>query len=161
MPGWVGNGSYFSDDNVQYQTDFVTGARAFHNISVDYIGIWNERPWGSTDYVKKLRAALDAAGAQSTTIIGSDAVRNLPTDLLTAMLEDASFSSIVGIAGVHYACNRTVPPSFWSFQVCHPPPIRIMSSSLYALLSLQKPYGRTKTSAQLQIGREQAAGDAP
>jgi hypothetical protein len=118
VPGWVGNGSYFSLDNVQYQADFIAAARVHHNISVDYIGIWNERPWGSTDYVKELRNALDAVGAQSTTIVGSDSVRNLPPDLVTALSQDASFSSIVGIAGVHYACNRTAPPSFWSLKVC-------------------------------------------
>jgi len=118
VPGWVGNGSYFSHDNVQYQADFIAAARTRHNISVDYIGIWNERPWGNTDYVKQLRKALDAVGAQSTTIVGSDSVRNLPPDLVTALSDDASFSSIVGIAGVHYACNRTAPPSFWSLKVC-------------------------------------------
>ena len=116
----MGNGSYFSDDNVQYQADFVGAARAHYNISVDYIGIWNERPWGDTNYVKKLRNALDAVGAQYTTIIGSDAVRNVPLDLLTALSDDASFSSIVNTVGVHYACNRTLPPSFWSLKVCCP-----------------------------------------
>ena len=46
VPGWVGNGSYFSSDNIKYQTAFVKGARDEYNISVDYLGIWNERPWG-------------------------------------------------------------------------------------------------------------------
>ncbi len=118
----MGNGSYFSDDNVRYQADFVAGARANHNISIDFIGIWNERPWGDADYAKKLRNALDAIGAQSTTIVGSDAVRNLPSDLLVALDDDAAFSSIVGIAGVHYACNRTAPPVFWSLKVAPPTP---------------------------------------
>jgi hypothetical protein len=68
--------------------------------------------------VKKLRKALDAIGAQSTAIVGSDAVRNLPSDLLTALSGDIALSSIVGIAGVHYACNRTAPPAFWALQVC-------------------------------------------
>ncbi len=120
VPGWVGNGSYFSDDNVRYQADFVAGARSHHNISIDYIGIWNERPWGNADYIKKLRQALDDAGAQSTAIVGSDAVRNLPSDLVTALGDDAHLSSIVGVAGVHYACNRTAPSAFWSLKVCRP-----------------------------------------
>jgi len=117
VPGWIGNGSYFSDDNIQYQAAFVAGARAHHNISIDYIGIWNERPWGSASYVKQLRAALDAVGAQSTVIVGSDAVRNLPDDLLTALGDDADFSSVVDVVGVHYPCNRTAPPQLWSLKV--------------------------------------------
>ena len=28
----------------------------------DYIGLWNERPQGTVDYIKQLRAALDARG---------------------------------------------------------------------------------------------------
>jgi hypothetical protein len=67
--------------------------------------------------VKKLRKALDDTGAQSTAIVGSDAVRNLPSDLLTALSGDITLSSIVGIAGVHYACNRTAPPAFWALKV--------------------------------------------
>ena len=39
VPGWVGNGSYFSPANIQYQTNFVKGARDVYNISVDYLGI--------------------------------------------------------------------------------------------------------------------------
>ena len=40
VPGWVGNGSYFSDANIAYQTSFVRGAKEVYNISVDYLGIW-------------------------------------------------------------------------------------------------------------------------
>ena len=32
VPGWVGNGSYFSDANIAYQTSFVKGARDVYNI---------------------------------------------------------------------------------------------------------------------------------
>ena len=39
VPGWVGNGSYFSPANIEYQTSFVKGARDVYNISVDYLGI--------------------------------------------------------------------------------------------------------------------------
>lgn len=42
-PGWIGNGSYFSADNIMYQTKFLEGARSQYNITLDYIGIWNER----------------------------------------------------------------------------------------------------------------------
>ena len=81
---------------MRYQAEFVAAARSHHNISIDYIGIWNERSWGNSDHVKKLRSALDAVGAQTTAIIGSDAVRNLPSDLLTALSDDVALSSIGG-----------------------------------------------------------------
>ena len=54
--------AFFSQDNIEYQTNWVLGAKQAYNITVDYLGIWNERPWGTPAYVKALRASLDAAG---------------------------------------------------------------------------------------------------
>jgi hypothetical protein len=48
VPGWVGDGQYFSPANIQYQTAFVLGAKTEYNISVDYVGIWKyvlPTPW--------------------------------------------------------------------------------------------------------------------
>jgi galactosylceramidase len=53
----------------RYQTNWVIGAHSAYNITVDYIGIWNERPWGTPAYVKALRASLDAAGFTATQIV--------------------------------------------------------------------------------------------
>lgn len=40
VPHWVGNGSFFSADNWQYQTNFLKGAKEY-GVDVDYIGLWN------------------------------------------------------------------------------------------------------------------------
>lgn len=55
VPGWVGNGSFFSDDNIHYQLQFVLGARTRYRLHIDYLGLWNERSWGSAAYVRKVR----------------------------------------------------------------------------------------------------------
>ena len=102
-PGWINNGSgwdvfadfrpscpssgsagcaYFSPDMIDYQVNWVRGA-AHHNLTVDYLGIWNERPWGTAPYVKALRAALDVAGFTATQIVGADG--NVPADQVRAM----------------------------------------------------------------------------
>jgi hypothetical protein len=39
-PGWIGNYSYFSQDNLKYQTSWLQCVRDRANISVDYMGIW-------------------------------------------------------------------------------------------------------------------------
>eukprot|EP00047_Mylnosiga_fluctuans_P024630 m.165727 g.165727 ORF g.165727 m.165727 type:complete len:861 (+) comp9895_c0_seq4:1721-4303(+) len=114
VPGWVGNGSYFSDDNIAYQVDFVKGARDVYNITIDYIGIWNERPWGNPTYVKDLRSALDAAGFSSTTIVGADG--GIPADQIAALKADPVFSEAEPILGRHYPCANPEPPSFWELQ---------------------------------------------
>eukprot|EP01048_Picozoa_sp_COSAG05_P005602 COSAG05_NODE_337_length_11164_cov_11.970357_3_plen_194_part_00 len=45
VPGWVGDGNYFSAPNIVYQTNFVKGARDAHNLTIDYIGVsWRHPP---------------------------------------------------------------------------------------------------------------------
>ena len=42
------------------------------DVLLRYVGIWNERSWGSVDYVVSLRSALDEAGLGSTRIVVPD-----------------------------------------------------------------------------------------
>ena len=74
VPEWVGNGTYFSDDDVAYHVSWLECARDAHPTVgvVDYVGIWNERTWGNADWVVQLRAALDGAGFGATKIILPD-----------------------------------------------------------------------------------------
>ena len=60
-PGWVGDGQYFSDDNLAYHLNWLKGAKAVHNLTVDYMGIWNEHSY-SMDWVVELRRTLDREG---------------------------------------------------------------------------------------------------
>jgi hypothetical protein len=39
VPAWVGNGSFFSSDNVFYQTQFVTCVKQTLGFDMDYIGV--------------------------------------------------------------------------------------------------------------------------
>ena len=71
VPAFVGNGSYLSPGGVRYHTDYLEGARDVHNITFDYLGIWNEGPW-SRSYVVDLRAALDESGFGKTRIVVPD-----------------------------------------------------------------------------------------
>ena len=48
VPGWIGNisgqaASYFSDDNIHYQVEWVKCLRDQWGVVSDYIGLWNER----------------------------------------------------------------------------------------------------------------------
>ena len=72
MPGWVGNGTYYSNDSIYYHVEFMKCTRDVYNITLDYMGIWNERPWGNPTWVKEFRAAMDAAGFSKTQIVIPD-----------------------------------------------------------------------------------------
>ena len=71
VPAWIGQGRvansslpYFSHDNIRYQTQWLKCIKATTGITVDYIGIWNERSYGPPEYTVALRRSLDDAGFQ-------------------------------------------------------------------------------------------------
>ena len=84
MPYWVGNlntstststststrahpnldkvpSSTLSEGGVIYHVNYLLGAKKFHNISFNWVGIWNESPW-TKEYILLLRKGLDNAG---------------------------------------------------------------------------------------------------
>jgi hypothetical protein len=80
VPAWISRGqfanssalSYFSQDNVEYQTAWVKCIKETTGITIDYLGIWNERSYGPVEYAITLRKNLDNAGFQTTKIVLPD-----------------------------------------------------------------------------------------
>jgi galactosylceramidase len=108
VPGWVGNVSgqpptYFSDDNIAYQVAWLGCLRDHWGVESDYIGLWNERPQGSTDYAIKLRAALETAGFGHVGIT----VEATWQPLINSVLTNRAFNASVAAASKHYPCNST------------------------------------------------------
>jgi galactosylceramidase len=66
-PGWIGDGQFYSQDNADFVAAFLRGARDYHDLTLDYVGIWNERDY-DTAYIKLLRRTLDRAGLGKTGI---------------------------------------------------------------------------------------------
>ena len=124
-PGWIGNGStadnpgrngtlFFTEDNIDYHVKWVQGLKQYHNVTLDWMGIWNESPF-SPDWIVALRAALDArlpaADAKALRIVASDNVRwgannsNFPTgngNICEVCLRNATVRAAVGAVGTHY-----------------------------------------------------------
>ena len=71
FPAWVAEGgnSPLTNSTAVYVTKWLTGARDVHNLTIDYIGIWNERAY-SRDYIHALSQHLTAANL-STRIIAA------------------------------------------------------------------------------------------
>src|SRR5262249_22820005 len=66
-PGWIGTGSssrekFFSQDNIDYLIKFINGARDYHNLDIDYVGIWNEAPYDPS-WIKSLKGAIEQNNA--------------------------------------------------------------------------------------------------
>src|SRR6266516_7239380 len=42
-PGWIGNGTFFSTDMINYLVAWLDCAKNSHGLTIDYLGGWNER----------------------------------------------------------------------------------------------------------------------
>ncbi|CAM4571360.1 unnamed protein product [Lepidochelys olivacea] len=108
FPGWVGRGQNWPynhlDVTVHYIVSWILGAKQYHNLDIDYIGVWNERSF-SSKYIKLLRYTLDKRSLQRVRIIASD---NLWEPISFFMMIDSELHQVVDIIGAHYPGTKTV-----------------------------------------------------
>lgn len=117
-PAWVGGskgggGSPWTNLSrpAGYIVDWVRGAKEQHNLTIDWIGDWNETPvqW---EYNVRLRAALDAAGFQSVRIAASD-----QGDGWAAPTTNATQLAVLDAIGAHYPGVHGGPPPRAEFDL--------------------------------------------
>ena len=81
-----------------YVSGWVRGMRDVYNVSVDWVGLWNEREYTSS-YVLTLRATLDASGFGETRIVGSD---RFWEPFATDFLNSSALRSAAAALSQHY-----------------------------------------------------------
>ncbi|XP_062974014.1 galactocerebrosidase isoform X2 [Elgaria multicarinata webbii] len=108
FPGWVGKGENWPYDHpdvtAYYIVSWIIGAKRFHDLDIDYVGIWNERSF-SSKYIKVLRKTLDRVGLKDIGIIAADG----EWDITREMLADPYLNDAIEIVGAHYPGTTTVP----------------------------------------------------
>ncbi|KAJ8409140.1 hypothetical protein AAFF_G00241610 [Aldrovandia affinis] len=99
FPGWVGHGTNwpyeYPDITVYYVVSWIIGAKQYHDLDIDYVGIWNERKFDS-NYIKVLRDALDRVGLTNVGIIAADGNWSISS----AMGVDPYLNDAVEVIGV-------------------------------------------------------------
>ena len=98
-PGWIGNGTFFSQDNADFIASFLKGAKDYHGLDIKYQGIWNERRFDK-EWTKLLRRTLDKNGLQDVRIVAADQINNW--GVVNDMLADPELKNAIDVAGVHY-----------------------------------------------------------
>lgn len=98
-PGWIGNGNFWSQDMIDYLVSWL-GCAKQHNLTIDYLGGWNERGYNAAWY-ENLHATLAAKGFGSTKVVGADDT----WAIATAMRTDSALDNAVDIVGTHYPCG--------------------------------------------------------
>uniref|UniRef100_A0A8C4GX35 Galactocerebrosidase n=1 Tax=Dicentrarchus labrax TaxID=13489 RepID=A0A8C4GX35_DICLA len=108
FPGWVGHGKNwpydFPDITAAYVVNWILGAKQYHDLDIQYVGIWNERNFDSK-YIKLLRYTLDKNGLEGVRIIASD---NLWEPITLYLLLDPELGRAVDVIGAHYPGTTTV-----------------------------------------------------
>ena len=100
-PGWIGDGKYYSLDNINYIISFINGAKKYHNLKIDYTGIWNERMY-DTQFIKDLRKALDNNGLKEVKLIAADLCCHKQWQIADDMKKDDELRRAIDVIGDHY-----------------------------------------------------------
>lgn len=123
-PSWVGGNAssglgecgsspeacpFFTDKNIEYILNWMHGATAVWNVTIDYVGVWNEPPieYIPPGWLVKFRAALDGHGYTATQLVAPDAssTGSQVDRLVSDMLDTADVGNAVDVIGTH---------GFWS-----------------------------------------------
>ncbi|NWY54701.1 GALC Galactocerebrosidase, partial [Chionis minor] len=110
FPAWIGKGENwpydYPDVTAYYIVSWILGAKQYHDLDIDYVGIWNERAF-SSKYIKLLRYTLDKHGLQQVRIIASD---RLWEPISFVLLLDSELHGVVDVIGEKRTCfsSRTI-----------------------------------------------------
>jgi hypothetical protein len=99
-PGWIGNGTFFSTDMVNYYMSFLDCAKNSHGLTFDYIGGWNERGYSKSWY-EQLKSTLNSRGYGNVQVVADDTSFTPANDVVT----DPAFAAAVDVLGSHYVCG--------------------------------------------------------
>ncbi|XP_070835245.1 galactocerebrosidase isoform X2 [Chaetodon trifascialis] len=107
FPGWVGHGKNwpydFPDITATYVVNWILGAKQYHDLDIQYVGIWNERNYDSK-YIKVLRNMLDKVGLTGVGITAADG----DWSIAKSMIADTYLNDSVEVIGAHYPGTTTV-----------------------------------------------------
>jgi len=105
-PGWIGNGTFFSTDMVNYLVAWLDCAKNSHGLTIDYLGGWNERGFDKGWY-ESLKSTLNSRGYGNVKVVADD-TSFAPAD---QVVTDPAFAAAVDVLGSHYVCGYRGPQS--------------------------------------------------
>jgi len=102
-PGWIGNGTFYSTDLVDYFLSWLGCARQ-HGLTIDYLTpVQNEKQWNA-DWIVTIRNALNANGYSAVKIISGD---SWPGDWGPAgpIATNTAYRNATDVLSAHYTCG--------------------------------------------------------
>jgi glycosyl hydrolase family 59/ricin-type beta-trefoil lectin protein/glycosyl hydrolase family 59 (putative galactocerebrosidase) len=102
-PGWIGNGTFFSNDLTGYYLSWL-GCAKQHGLTIDYLTtVQNEKQW-SADWTVTMRNALNANGYSAVKVISGD---SWPGDWgpAGAISTNTAYRNATDVLSAHYTCG--------------------------------------------------------
>ncbi|MBK0383624.1 hypothetical protein I5M32_11710 [Pedobacter sp. SD-b] len=99
-PGWIGNGNFFTKDNIDFVCAWVKGAKKYWGLDINYVGVRNEIDYDK-EYIKLLRKGLDAQGLQNVTIDAGDLYSDQRWKIADDMMADPELAKAIGVINSH------------------------------------------------------------
>ncbi|MEI8122621.1 MAG: discoidin domain-containing protein [bacterium] len=99
-PNWINpvKNSVWTPENITFILKWVEGAKKHHNLTIDYLGGWNERA-GDPAWFIQLRQSLDKAGHKEIQIVADD---HFKWNVGKVMGTNPEYAAAVQILGTHY-----------------------------------------------------------
>ena len=107
-PGWVGNGSFWSQDMCDYYVRWIQGLKSVYGLDLNAIGCRNEKGVNA-DFAKKFRATLDANGLDKIRIHAFDNWDKTKFDWARHMTNDLELRKAVAIFSNHTMSEIPTP----------------------------------------------------
>ncbi|MEI7900268.1 MAG: galactosylceramidase [bacterium] len=99
-PGWVGNGTFWSQEMCDYYVTWIKGLKSQYGYDLDAIGCRNE--YGdSIPFVKMLHTTLNKAGLSKVKVHAFDNWGNPKFDFLSQFAADPELVEAVDVIGAH------------------------------------------------------------
>jgi hypothetical protein len=100
-PGWVGNGTLYTEKMAAYVADFIRTAHKDYGLDIAYTGIWNETVY-ETSYIDALARALKGAGLATKIVCCDEYPSEGQWKIADEMRHNPALAEEVAAIGVHY-----------------------------------------------------------
>ena len=109
-PGWVGSGTFWSQDMADYYASWIGGLKSAYGIDLDAIGCRNEKGV-SEEFAKMLRATLNAKGLQKVKVHGFDNWGKTKFDWVPDLATDPALRDSIDAISNHTLLDVAAPES--------------------------------------------------
>lgn len=94
---------FYTQDNADFIAGFIQGAKKYHNLDIDYCGVWNETRY-DVPWIKLLRKTLDRRWLPGVGITADD---GFDWQFAEEVAKDPELKNAIHVVGNHYSGSQS------------------------------------------------------